>query len=144
MNCEEARIKINGLIDNELAESEIDALLDHLSACQSCKSYYKELLRMNREMSKAAPPDPADSWYVDFRKRFFRKTGGFLGRLFFIGSYLALLVYSLLQLFRAPAEDMALKLIVGGIFLGFLLLLGVSIADRIKESKNDRYRGVIR
>ncbi len=144
MKCEEVRIKINGLIDNELAESEIDALLDHLSTCKSCRAYYKELLRMNREMLRAAPPDPADNWYIDFRKRFFRKTGGFLGRLFFIGSYLVLLIYSLFQLFKAPNEDLAIKLIIGGIFAGFLLLLVVSIADRIKESKNDRYRGVIR
>ena len=144
MKCEEARIKINGLIDNELEESEIDPLLDHLSTCQNCRAFYKELLKINREMKKINLPDPADSWYINFRKNFIRKSGGILGRLFFIGSYLALLIYSIVELCKTPTEDLTIKIIVGGIFIGFIILLAVSIADRIKESKNDRYKGVIR
>ena len=144
MTCENARIKINGLIDNELDEQEIDSLISHLAQCSDCRNYYKELLKLNRQMKRINLPDPADNWYINFRSRFLRKSSGFIGRLFFIGSYLALLIYSLFTLFKSSNEDLWLKLIIGGIFLGFFILLAVSIADRIKESKNDKYKGVIR
>ncbi len=144
MECDEAKLKINALIDNEIDERDIDPLLEHLSTCQSCRNYYKEMLKVSREMNRIQIPDPTDEWYYSFRKKFLRKTGGILGRILFIGSYALLLLYAFYQIFISKEEKLAIKLILGGVLAGIIILLTVTIADRIRESKNDKYKGVIR
>ncbi len=144
MDCNEAKLKINALIDNEIEEKDIDPLLEHLNACQSCRNYYKETLKVSREMNKIKIPDTSDEWYYSFRKKFLRKTGGILGRALFIGSYILLILYAFYQIFISREEKLAIKLILGGILAGIIILLGVTIADRIRESKHDKYKGVIR
>ncbi len=144
MNCKEAKLKINALIDNEIEEKEIDPLFQHLAECSECRNYYKELLKINREMKKTYIPYPSDEWYNSFRKKFLRKTGGIMGRFLFIGSYVLLLLYSFYEAFISKDSGIFIKVILGGLLGGIIILLTVTIADRIKESKNDKYKGVIR
>ena len=144
MNCEEARLKINALIDNELKESDALPLFQHLSTCESCRNEYLEQLKLHRSLRKVHIPEPTDDWYKSFPKRVLRKITGIGGRIFFIGSYVLLLAYALYQLFISSDTDIILKIIVGGLSLGFVVLLTVSIVDRINESKDDKYKGVIR
>ena len=144
MNCEEARLKINALIDNELDKEDALPLFRHLSTCESCRNEYLEQLKLHRNLKKVQIPEPADEWYETFAKKLFRKVTGIGGRIFFIGSYVLLLTYALYQFFISSDTDIILKIIIGGLSLGFAVLLAVSIADRIKESKDDKYKGVIR
>jgi len=144
MNCEEARFKINALIDNELSREDALPLFQHLSTCESCRNEYLEQIELHRSLKAIKIPEPTDEWYENFPKRLFRKISGIGGRIFFIGSYILLLAYALYQLFVSPETEIILKIIIGGLALGFIILLSVSITDRIKESKNDNYKGVIR
>ena len=67
-----------------------------------------------------------------------------IGQVFFFGSYILLLGYALYSLFTDASEGMFIKLVVAGIFIGLLSLLGVAIADRVRESKTDKYKGVMK
>ena len=144
MKCEEAKFKISALIDNELTEQDIQPFFEHLSVCISCRKEYMEQLELHKHLNNPAVPEPSQEWYQTFHKTVLRKITGIGGRIFFIGSYFLLIVYAVYRLFISSDTELLLKLIIGGISFGFILLLGVSIADRIRESKDDRYKGVIR
>lgn len=144
MNCEEARLKINALIDNELDKEDTLPLFQHLSTCETCRNEYLEQLELHKKLRNVHVPEPTDEWYKTFPKRILRNITGIGGRIFFVGSYVLLLVYVLYQLFISSDTDIILKIIMGGLSLGFIVLLTVSIIDRINESKDDKYKGVIR
>ena len=144
MQCEEAKLKLNALIDNEIEEDEIEPLILHLAQCSRCRKEYQELVKVYKQLKRIGVPEPAPEWYEEFQKKLLRKISGIGGKVFFIGSYILLIGYTFYQIFVSGDADVFIKVIVGGIGAGFILLLGVSIADRIRESKDDRYRGVIR
>jgi predicted anti-sigma-YlaC factor YlaD len=144
IDCKTAREKISALIDNEIEENEVAPVLSHLESCYNCRSEYIEFLRLQKQMKGISIPGPGKEWFEEFHKRTSRRITGLIGKIFFFASYIILIVFALFQLFTSPQESLALKLIIGGIITGFLILLGVTIADRIYEGKNDRYKGVIK
>jgi len=144
MTCEDATLKAQALADGELAEAEIPPLLTHLANCQHCRSEYIQTLRLDERLSDLPYAEPEPEWFETFSRKLLRRTGGVAGKIFFFGSYLLLLCFALVSLFKAPGESLILKLSVGGIVLGFLILLAVTVADRIAESKHDRYKGVVK
>jgi hypothetical protein len=48
------------------------------------------------------------------------------------------------SLFIDKGEGLFIKVAFGGILLGVFVILGVTIVDRIKESKTDKYKGVMK
>ena len=144
MECSEAKLKVQALIDNELAEEEISHVVDHIQSCYSCRDEYISLLRLQRRMRGVGHLEPSKEWFEQLSKRRFRKVGSFLGQLLFFGSYVLLVGYTFVQLFSDNGEDLFIKLVVGGIILGVLALAGVTIADRVRENKTDRYKEVMK
>ena len=144
MKENDVHLKIQALIDNELPEEEIEPLVQELEGSYEYRKEYVELKRLQKRMAGARAPEPHAEWFEALSKKTFRSVTSVAGKVFFIGSYALLLVYALYQLFRDASEDLAIKLLVAGIVAGFLILLGVAIADRIRESKTDRYKGVMK
>ena len=144
ITCENAKEKISALIDNEIAEQEVAPVLSHLESCYKCRTEYIEFLRLQKQLKGIAIPEPGKEWFEELHQKLPRRITSVAGKIFFIASYVLLIGFALVQLFTAPEENFFLKLIIGGITTGFLILLGVSIADRVHESKNDRYKGVIK
>jgi hypothetical protein len=73
-----------------------------------------------------------------------RKAWGFFGKLLFFGSYLLLFAYTLYTLFSDDSTELIIKLAVSGSVFGILVLLVITIADKLKENKTDKYKEVIR
>jgi len=66
------------------------------------------------------------------------------GKIAFIGSYVLLVVYAVISFLKTEKQDLAAVLLFAGIAAGVLVLLGVTIADRMRERKSDRYREVMK
>ncbi len=144
MNCEEARLKIQALIDNELDEGEISQVLDHVQSCYRCRNEYIELLRLRKKMKNLAVPEPSSAWFESLQRKIGRKISSSAGQFLFIGSYLALAAYAVYSLLTDAGVALFIKIFVGGILAGTTLLLGVTIADRVRESRDDKYKGVMK
>ena len=144
MTNEEIRLKIQALVDNELDETEISDILTLVESNYEMRDEYVRLLKLQRTLKGVAFPEPSEEWFADMPKRTGRKTFAGLGQVFFFGSYVLLLGYALYSLFADASEGLFIKLVVGGIFAGLLSLLGVAIADRVRESKTDKYKGVVK
>ena len=64
--------------------------------------------------------------------------------MFFIGSYVALLGIAVASLFQDADIPIYVSILIGVSILGLAVLLGTAIADRVRESRTDKYRGVMR
>jgi hypothetical protein len=144
MNCEEAKIKLNALIDSEIDEKDVAPMISHLESCYRCREEYVSLLNLQKKMKGLPMPMPEKEWFEELPRRLFRRAGSIVGWVFFIGSYALLLGYAFYNLFASQDESLFIKLVIGGIILGFFVLLGVTLSDRIRESKTDRYKDVMK
>ena len=144
MECQDAKLKVQALIDNELPENDIDGVVDHIQSCYRCRDDYISLLKLQRKMKGLRHPEPPKEWFEGLKQKPGRKFSSFLGQVLFIGSYIILIAYALYTLFTDSGEGLFIKLVIGGIVLGVLFLLGVTIADRVRESKTDKYKEVIK
>lgn len=144
MKCEEAQLMVQALLDNELAEKEIEETLSHIESCHKCRKTYVELILLKKSLRGITFPDPGKEWFENLEKNKARKGFSFFGKFFFFGSYLLLIGYALFNFFKEEKADLFLVIAVAGVFLGIFILLGISIADRIKESKTDRYKEVMK
>ncbi|MBN1685007.1 MAG: zf-HC2 domain-containing protein [Spirochaetales bacterium] len=144
MECRDAKLKVQALIDNELPQEEIDEVVDHIQSCYRCREDYVSLLKLQRKMKGLQYPEPPKEWFEELQKKRGRRLSSSLGLVLFLGSYLLLLGYALYSLFSDSGAGLFIKIVVGGIIAGMLFLLGVTIADRVRESKTDKYKEVMK
>ena len=144
MQCDDARLKVQALADGELPEDEIAEVMDHVQSCYRCRDDYVELLRLQRKMQGLVHDEPAPEWFEKLHRKVGRKVGSSTGQVLFIGSYVALVAYAFYSLFADGGAGLFIKIAAGGILVGVLALLGVTISDRWRESKDDRYKGVMK
>lgn len=144
MDCNEAKLKVQSLVDTELREEEISDVLDHIQSCYRCRDEYVQLLRLQRKMKGIKQPEPPAEWFESLQKRVGRKVGSLIGQVAFVGSYILLLGYTLVTVFADNGQNVFIKIAFGGFLAGALIILGITIADRIRESKTDKYKGVMK
>ena len=143
-NSEEIQLKIQALADNELPEGEIGSVLDAVQGSYEYREEYAELLRLKKRLSGVVAKDPGVDWVLAAERSISRKLFRGIGTVFFIGSYLALLGVAVVTLFQDSAVPIIVSILVGVGILGLIVLLGTAIVDRVRESRTDKYRGVIR
>lgn len=139
MDCQTAQLKLQALIDKELDEREIADVVNHMESCYGCRGEYIEFLKLQKKLEGAAYPEPPKEWFESLEKSRPRRSFLRLGWFLLIGSYLALLGWALVQFFQSPGEEIFPKLMVGGMIGGGVLLLVITILDRRRESRTDRY-----
>lgn len=146
MNCEDAKLKVQALADNELPEEEIGPVINHIESCYTCRDEYISLLKLKKRLNALHMdiPEPEKTWFEKLQKKPFHRFSSGFGMVLFLGSYLVLIGYALYDFFTTGGEGPIVKIITAVILLSVFLLLGNAIYDRIQESKTDKYKGVIK
>jgi predicted anti-sigma-YlaC factor YlaD len=144
MTCEQAKLQIQALLDNEIEEHQITPLISHLESCYTCRNDYITFLKLQRKLAGIKIPEPPKEWFEQLPNKVLRRRSRIFGKVLFFGSYALLLGYALYSLLRDRNVQSIIKIGIAGIAVGFLVLLGITIADRVRESKNDRYKGVMK
>ena len=142
MECDDAKLMIQALIDKELPEDKIEGVISHVESCYKCRKLYIDFLRLDKQLHSVSFKEPPKEWFENLSKRkgrmFFQRFGLF-GLLF--SNVILLAIVFMNVFFSAPIfEKVLLSTVVGGI----LILLGVTISDKIHESKGDKYKGVMK
>ena len=79
MSCEDNKLKISYLVDGQLAPKEANALLDHMSSCQECSQYFKDLQEVKKALRQAPRQIASQSFVRRLEARFRREgTGTYL------------------------------------------------------------------
>jgi hypothetical protein len=140
----ETTLKVQALVDNELPVEEIRPTLELVQADPNLQREYVELLRLKRRLGPGPSSLISDDWLERAERRVSRKLWRGVGLLFFVGSYVALAGYALYSVLASPSTPLLVSLLIGVGVVGFIFLLSSAIADRVRESKDDKYRGVMR
>lgn len=144
MQCDEAKLKIQALTDDELDIEEIPAVLKHLESCYPCRREYGELLALRKRLSEVPLPEPSEEWFETLERkplyRLSRKAGLFI----FLASYLALLGYAVSDLFLQSSTPTGLKITIAATGISAIILFSNAVYQRLKERKTDRYREVMK
>ncbi|MGL1891680.1 MAG: hypothetical protein OCD02_08635 [Spirochaetaceae bacterium] len=145
-NCEEFELSVQALADSELVLIDTDKqmLFEHLSNCKSCRELYTSTVKLNQSIKMSGGSTPSDKWLDELNKKKSRTIWQRAGIILIIIPYILILTIGIQELFADNSESFLLKVCIGGISFGFIVLLVRTIIDRIKESKNDKYREVIR
>ena len=144
MNCNEISLKLQALTDNELEEKEIPFVMNHIESCYRCRNEYIELLQLQRKMSNANYPEPGKEWFEDLHKSTPRKVTSGTAKILLLISYSLLFIWFIYSFFFRTDTNLFVKILTGGIFTSLSVLFGITIADRIRERKDDKYKGVIK
>ena len=144
ITCEQAKLQIQALLDNEIEEQQVAPLISHLESCYACRNEYISFLKLQRKLAGIGIPEPPKEWFEKLPNKVLRRTGRIFGKILFFGSYALLLGYALYSLLSDRNTENIIKIGVAGIAVGLLVLLGITVADRVRESKDDRYKGVMK
>jgi uncharacterized membrane-anchored protein len=144
VNREELTLKMQALVDNELAVEEIPRVLNEIEGSYEMRNEYVTLLQLKKQLEGAKQKEPSTEWFEEAAHKASRRAFSWTGNLLFLGSYALLVAYAFFSIFRAADVEAWVKICVVGVALGFLVLLFRAIADRMRESRSDRYKGVMK
>ena len=63
MTCEQAKLQVQALLDNEIEEQQVTPLISHLESCYSCRNEYITFLKLQRKMAGISIPEPPKEWF---------------------------------------------------------------------------------
>ena len=144
MNCDEAKQNCQLLIDDELNEEEIAPLMEHLESCYRCRDEYIGLLKLRKKLSGIKGPAPDEEWFEALNRSRGRRFFGGAGFILMLVSWLLLAGYALFTLFSDSGENLFVKIVVAGAVVSVIVLFITALTDRLKESKTDKYKGVMK
>jgi anti-sigma factor RsiW len=133
-NCEHYRGLISGLLDNELTPEESVELNRHLIRCASCRADYEELRRTEQKLEAISYVEITDEAARSLWKMPYARFLSVASLVLVIGGYAALLLYAFVTFLTDSNEA----------FIGFLVLLGSLIIERIRTYRVDPYKEIER
>lgn len=142
MKCDDAKYKIQALIDRELPGDEINTVVSHIESCYKCREEYISMLKLERKLNGISFPESEYDWYSNQKKKFLRKSFSFFGKILVIFSFLTLFVWGIIELVRNGNTKPVVQISILGLALGTGILLFVSFSDRAAELKHDKYRRI--
>jgi len=148
LTCEQAQIRIMGLLDEELSAAEAQELNEHLEICPVCRAQYDEFSGLRKgtaEMKfKKLPEMYWDEYWTHVYNRMERGISWVLVSIGFIILF-AYGSYDVLQdFYMNPAKPVLMKIGVGLFSLGIIVLFVSVLREKIMVRKLDKYRSIER
>ena len=143
-NCEHYRGLISGLLDGELTADESAELNTHLIRCASCRADYEQLRQTENKLESISFVEVSDEaarafWRLPYSRKL-RNASLFM----IIGGYAALMLYGLVTFLMQGGEGFFQRLSVSAIVIGFIILLGLLVVERISVYRTDPYKEIER
>ncbi len=142
--CQKYKILMMGLMDNELSPEELSEVHAHLTRCQACREEYESLLSASSKIHLISYKEPQDEIYEKLWKAPYSRFTRFSGWILLLGGWLTLLFFGLFEILRNTSEPLLPRLATISFIIGLIILLLSVIRERLKKSKVDPYKEVIR
>ena len=143
-NCEHYRALISGLLDGELTPDETGELNSHLIRCASCRADYEELRQTEHKLAAISYVEITDAAARSLWRLPYARWVSVTALLLVIGGYAALLLYGFISFLMDGSEELFGKVTLGAIVIGFLVLLGSLVVERISTYRVDPYKEIER
>ena len=142
--CEKYRPMLVGLTDDELTPEEISDVNQHLNRCASCRNEFDDLSKQSEQFELPSFKEPEDVVLEQLWKSPFSRLTRNAGISMIIGGYMALIGYASFLFLMDNNEDALPKMAIAAMIIGFLILLGSVIRERIATYRIDQYKDVER
>lgn len=144
MKCDDIEVFLSGYLDGELTQQERQRVRVHLESCPRCATTLEELREARDATGRLELDRPNDQEWQLMMSSILEKRTQHLGWLILIIWSIALTGYGLYELAMAPGEPLVEKVLVFGVLAGLALLFVSVLSRRIRESRTDRYKGVVK
>jgi anti-sigma factor RsiW len=143
-NCEQYKGLLAGLLDGELTAEEAAELNNHLIRCASCRADYEQLRLTEKNLEAISFVEVTDEaarafWRLPY-SRLLRNASLAL----IIGGYASLIFYGVIRSLIEGTQGLFQNLAVTAIVIGFVVLLGLVIVERISTYRSDPYKEIER
>ena len=139
-NCDEFKGLLAGLLDNELSADESVRLNDHLIRCASCRADYESLRRTENKLETISFVEVGDEAARQFWRLPYSRALRIACFAMIFGGYGVLALIGLIAFLTDGVEGLPFVAIV----IGFLILLGMVIVDRVISWQTDPYKEIDR
>jgi len=144
MNCHDIEPYLSGYLDSELIQQEAQRVEIHLSECSHCRRVLSQLSEVQKATGQIPVKQPSREEWAKMEGHILSRMTRGLGWLIIIVWSTVTLAYSLFQYALSPADPLFHKILVFGLFLGIALLFFSVLIERVRESRTDRYKGVLK
>jgi predicted anti-sigma-YlaC factor YlaD len=143
-DCEQYKSLLAGLLDGELTAEEAADVNDHLIRCASCRADYEQLRKAENKLEAISFAEVTDEEARAFWRLPYSRTLRNASLFMIIGGYAALILYGVVMWMIEGSEGLFQRLAVTAIVIGFVVLLGLMIVERINTYKVDPYKEIER
>ena len=143
-DCEHYKGLLAGLLDGELTADEAAAVNNHLIRCASCRADYEQLRQTENRLERISFVEVSDEAARAFWRLPYSRGLRNASLIMIIGGYAALLLYGLVTWLMQGTEGLFQRLSLSAIVIGFLILLGLLIVERISVYQTDPYKEIER
>lgn len=144
--CDKFKLQIQALADGELLldDKQTSDLFLHLSGCSECRNGYYETVKFKSRLRVNGDFKPTEEWFTSIEKKRSNKVIRRIGYILILMPYLLIVGLGMWELFTDGSETLLIKGSIAAIISGVVLLLIYTIVGRVKESKTDKYKEIIR
>ena len=148
MSCDKIKELLAGYQDGELNAEQLELVQRHLKDCSDCMAELDRLNKVKEVAAKVKFNDlPMEVW-EGYWQSLYRRIERGLGWVFFsAGAIILVLVgafYLVKDFFLDPAVNPVVRIGVGGVIAGSIILLVSILRERIFAFNRERYREVQR
>ena len=144
MRNEDLEKKLSAYLDQELPQMERQQMRIYLEDVPEARERFEELKRVKEMTSSLQFPEPPDRRLDELGERLSIQAPRKAGWLFFLLGAIAMALFFIFAVLRAPDIPVVVKALMGAITLGLSLLFWSVARQRYLEAPHDRYRGVKR
>jgi predicted anti-sigma-YlaC factor YlaD len=143
VNCEQIKILLSGLVDGELDVEEKKMVGDHIASCPSCREEYARLKKMKEVTDEMKYFDLPDKLWAGYWREVYNRLERSIGWILLSIGAMIILFFTAWELldkfFLDPGQPLFLKLGLGLLIAGFIILLVSIVRERLFSRKHDRY-----
>ena len=143
-NCEHYQTLLSGLLDHELTPEETVEVNDHLIRCASCRADYERLGKANERLEALSFVEVTD----EAARAFWRLPYSYALRnaalWLIVGGYGSLLLFGFFSFLADGSKGLFGKVAGAAILIGFVVLVGMLVIERVVTYRVDPYKEIER
>ncbi len=146
MKCDEIKMLLSALVDNELTPEQKQMVADHLTSCDDCSNEYGRLLKLKEVTNQMKSLDLPDRLWAGYWQGIYNRIERGIGWIFLSLGAMVLLAFGFWRLlndfFLDSRPPLPLKIGLGALILGAIVLLISVLRERLYSRAHDRYEEV--
>jgi hypothetical protein len=146
VKCDEIKMLLSALLDDELSPEEKKMVGDHLAECETCRREYASLLKLKEVTDDMKYLDLPDKLWAGYWSGIYNRIERGFGWVLLSLGAIILLAFGAWRLlndfFMNSRAPLILKIGLGALLLGAIVLLVSVLRERLFSRAHDRYEEV--